>query len=275
MPRPPLDGTVLVTGASSGIGAEFARQLAASAGKLILVARRRDRLEALRDELSSRHPGAKIALYARDLARPGEIEALVADLDRDGHAVDVLINNAGMGDIGVFEGCSRERIEQMIGINVLGFTLLAHHLYQRMVIRGRGGILNVSSGFGLVAMPGFVPYIGTKHYVSGFTDALRMEAKTRGISVCQLCPGPVRTEFEDRAESRIARPVPPWLQLTAERAVRDALSGFRRDRGVIIPGWLHWFGIGLGRLSPRWLLALVFAPVARLLARDGGSPGAG
>jgi uncharacterized protein len=279
--RPPLDGTILVTGASSGLGEAFARQLAPTAAHLVLVARRAERLERLRDELLAVRPSLAVTVEVRDLARVDEVDALVASLAAGGIEVDVLINNAGIGDIGMFEGSSWPKLEQMVRVNVLALTALTLHLYPRMIARGRGGVLNVSSGFGLVFFPGFGAYVGTKHYVTGLTDSLRVEAAGTGVAVCQLCPGPVATEFEAGSDSRVGAGVPTFLQITAERCVRDALAGFRRGRALIVPGWLAWGGILLGRVTPRWLLRLVFTPIALEMRRratpaispDGGAPG--
>ncbi|MEZ4235827.1 MAG: SDR family NAD(P)-dependent oxidoreductase [Myxococcota bacterium] len=262
MARPPLDGTILVTGASSGIGAAFARQLAPTARHLVLVARRAEALAALRDELVAAHPALRVTVAPCDLARPAELDALVAQLAADRVEVDVLVNNAGIGDMGLLDGASRAKLDQMLQLNVLAVTQLTLHLYPGMVARGRGGVLFVSSGFGLVLFPGFAAYVGTKHYVTGFADSLRVEAAGTGVCVTQACPGPVRTGFEDGAENRLGQPIPPWIMITPECCARDTLSAFRAGRALVVPGWLAWFGISLGRLTPRWLLRLVFAPIA-------------
>jgi short-subunit dehydrogenase len=259
---PPLDGTILVTGASSGLGEAFARQLAPTARHLVLVARRAERLERLRQELVAAHPSLKVTVEVRDLARLEEVDALVGSLAEAGIGIDVLINNAGLGDMGLLVGASWPKLEQMLRVNVLALTALTFHLYPPMVARGRGGVLNVSSGFGLVFFPGFAAYVGTKHYVTGFTDSLRIEAAGTGVVVSQVCPGPVTTEFEAGAETRLGAGVPPVLQISPDRCVRDALAGFRSGRALMVPGWLAWAGILLGRVTPRWLLRLVFAPLA-------------
>jgi hypothetical protein len=269
MPRPPLDGTVLVTGASSGMGVEFARQVAPTARALVLVARRRERLEALRDELVAAHPRLRVEVEARDLTVSAEVDALVDSLDARGLQVDVLINNAGLLDeLGLLDGSRWSGVDRMLQLNVVAFTHLVVRLYRPMVERGRGGILTVSSGFGLVALPGFAAYCGTKHYVTAFTEALRAESAGTGVVVTQACPGPVNTEFLDAPANRFGVGVPPWAMISAERCARWALGAFRSGRAMAVPTtWWIWLSIGSGRLSPRWVLRPVFALVARAMRR--------
>ncbi|MEQ1508662.1 MAG: SDR family NAD(P)-dependent oxidoreductase, partial [Myxococcota bacterium] len=268
MARPPLDGTVLVTGASSGIGAEFARQLAGEATALVLVARRRDRLLQLRDELVARHPRLRVAVYDRDLGQVDQVHELLATLARDGLTVDVLINDAGMGDLGLFETSSWDKLHEMLRINVVGFTALLLPLYAGMVARGRGGVLNVSSGFGLVFFPAYATYVGTKFYVTGLTESLRAEAGGTGVVVSQLCPGPVSTEFDARAGNRLGVPIPSFVAIPADQCVRDAIRGFRRGRATIVPGWLLWFWIHVGAATPRWVLRPLFGLLGRIARRQ-------
>lgn len=266
MSRAPLDGVVLITGASSGLGAEFARQLAAEARVLILVARRRERLEALAADLRARHPSLRVVVELADLASPAEIEALVGRLDQAELAVDVLINNAGLLDeVGPFDGTRWERLDQMLQVNVVGFSHLMLRLVRPMVQRGRGAVLTVSSGFGLVFLPGFGAYSATKHYVTCLSETLRLEVGGAGVVVTQVCPGPVATEFLAAPTNRSGHDLPPWVSITPERCVRDALRGLRAGRALVVPTWWMWALLGLGRLSPRWVLRLVFRPIASYL----------
>ena len=262
---PPLDGIVLLTGASSGIGLELARRLAERAKVLILVARRRDRLEALAAELA--RPNLEVSVEPADLADPAQVRALINRVEAAHGGVDVLVNNAGLGDVGLFELAEYAKIEHMLRVNVDALTLLTHAFLPRMVANNRGGILNVSSGFGLTFMPGVAAYVGSKHYVSAFTESLRLELRGTGVVVSQLCPGPVPTEFESVAGNPVGRPVPGIFQVTAERCAAEALRGFAKGRAIIIPGGLMRLMTTLGDNSPRWMLRLTYAALGPALRK--------
>jgi short-subunit dehydrogenase len=179
----------------------------------------------------------------------------------------VLINNAGFGDFCLVECAAWEKLDRMITLNVAALTLLTQHLLGPMVERGRGGILNVSSGFGLTFLPGFASYVGTKHYVTAFTEALRTELRGTGVVVSQVCPGPVDTEFDQVTNEVSDLSTPRILSISPERCARAALRGFARGRALIIPGGLIWVLLWLGRLTPRPLLRLVYSVFGRFLRR--------
>src|ERR1700748_551735 len=185
----------LITGASAGIGREFACQLAGRAGALVLVARRLDRLEELRDELTKKDPNLNVHCRAVDLSQPNEIEELCAWLERDGIAIDFLINNAGLGDRGIFVTGEPERLRQMLGVNVVALTMLTRALLPAMIEKKRGAILNVSSSAGFLPIRKMAVYAASKSYVTSLSDAIRGEVRKQGIAVTALCPGPVDTEF--------------------------------------------------------------------------------
>lgn len=264
--RPPIDGgVVLVTGASSGLGREFARQLAPRARSLVLVARRTERLEALRKELTRAHPALKVTLLPCDLCDPAALDAMVDAAAREAGEIDVLINNAGVGDLGVFDRVDWKKTEQLIALNVTSLTQLTRRLLPAMVARGRGGVLNVSSGFGLEFMPGMATYIASKHYVSALTECVRIETRASGVVVSQLCPGPVATEFEEHTGNFTGQKVPSFILIDAPRCARDALAGFDADRAVIIPGFAVKVMMALGAMSPRWVKRLIYRPLAARL----------
>lgn len=247
--KPPLDGRILVTGASSGIGREIARQLAPWARDLILVARREERLRELRDELVARHPSLKVDVRPCDLADPAAIDRLVEGIGD----VDVLVNNAGSADVGLYEFAPWPKVEGILKVNVLAVAQLTHRLLGPMLRRGRGGILNISSGFGMLWMPGMATYIGSKHFVTSFTESLRSELVGTGVVVTQLCAGPVETEFLEVAGNPTGHDVPGILRIGAERCARAAVRGFAKGRAMVIPGF--WIGLLLwiGRMAPRFL----------------------
>jgi short-subunit dehydrogenase len=248
----------LITGASAGIGREFARQLAGSARSLILVARREQRLSELRDELSRRHPNLKVHIRRADLANPAQLKELMTWLDDEKIDVDLLINNAGLGDLGPFATGDPVRNEQIMLVNMLALTSLTRHLLPQMIAGKRGGILNVSSSAGFLPIPGFAIYAATKAYVTSFSEALRSELRGTGVSVCALCPGPVHTEFQEaakRPEGQLETG-PEFVHVSVEQVVRDALAALKADRPLVIPGVAMKLAMFLVRITPmpvlRW-----------------------
>jgi short-subunit dehydrogenase len=257
-----LEGcNALITGASAGIGREFARQLGGRARSLILIARREHRLNELREELNHQHPKLAISFRNTDLADLAQLNELLAWLDHERIDVDLLINNAGVGDSGAFATSNPIRNEQMTLVNIVALTTLTRHLLPRMIARGRGGILNVSSSAGFLPIPGFAVYAATKAYVTSLSEALRAELRGTGVSVCALCPGPVHTEFQEVAKRPGARPDtgPEFVFAPVEQVVRDALTTLETDRPLVIPGLPIKLGMFLVRITPM--------PILRLLSR--------
>jgi uncharacterized protein len=255
-----LDGChALVTGASAGIGREFARQLAGRAATLVLVARRQARLEELGAELVQRHPQLRVEIRPGDLSKHESIDELLAWAASQSLTIDLLINNAGLGDLGPFATGDPERIEQMMLVNMVALTRLSRGLLPAMTAQKRGAILNVSSSAGFLPIPGFAVYAATKAYVTSLSDALRCELRGRGVSVTALCPGPVQTEFVQvaRRSSDGAVPAPKLAHVPVEEVVRAALRGLERNRPIVIPGGVMKFGMALVRLTPRPVLRLV------------------
>src|SRR6266567_8043470 len=255
-----LDGcNALITGASAGIGREFARQLARRARSVILIARREQKLNELRDELNQQYPKLAISFRRTDLASLTELNELLEWLDHERIDVDLLINNAGLGDSGAFATSNPVRNEQMTLVNIVALTTLTRHLLPRMIARGRGGILNVSSSAGFLPIPDFAVYAATKAYVTSLSEALRAELRGTGVSVCALCPGPVVTEFQQVAKREGVQPDigPNFLVVTVEQVVRDALAALEADRPLIIPGFAMKLLMLLARLMPlpilRWV----------------------
>lgn len=257
--------TALITGASSGLGAEFARQLAPQARSLILVARRLDRLETLKMELD--RPGLTIHCHAADLADEVQIGALLASLAASGEPVSLLINNAGLGDHGFFEESEWSRVEAMLDVNIKALTRLTHAILPDLVRAGRGAILNVSSIAGLLPLPKMAVYAASKAYVSSFSEALRGELRDTGVSVTTLCPGPVNTEFfltAERADGRDAMPAPEIFKVPAEEVVAAALSAVEGDRARVIPGWFVCVVMTIASIVPIFLLRLFLAQRRRV-----------
>ncbi len=267
--KPPIDGgTVLLTGASAGIGRALAEELAPRAGKLVVVARRMERLEALAEALRKKHPRLEVHVRGCDLGDVGAARALVGEVERSVGPVDVLVNNAGVGDIGMFDLADWDRLEKMITLDVTSLAALTHAALPGMIARRRGGILNISSGFGLEYMPGFTAYSASKHFVTALTEGLRVEARPFGVVVSQACPGPVRTEFQEVAAQDFAdRKVPSFVEISAEQCARRVVRGFAKGRAIILPGLLIRAGVALGAMTPRWLKRWAYRLVANEMRR--------
>ncbi|WP_437953836.1 SDR family NAD(P)-dependent oxidoreductase [Sorangium sp. So ce296] len=264
----PIDsGVVLITGASSGIGRALAREVAGRARALVLVARRRDRLEALRAELAAARPGLAVLVFGCDVTDRAAVDAMLLAVAAEVGGVDVLVNNAGFGDLSLFDLSAWSRTEQMIALNVTSLAYLTHRLVGPMVSRGRGVIANVSSGFGLTFGPGMAAYIGTKHFVTSFTEGLRLDLAGTGVRVTQVCPGPVQTEFTEMAGNFTGLEPPLLLSISPERCARSLVRAVDRGRALVVPGVVAWFVVYLGALCPRWLLRLVYRPIARMLRK--------
>lgn len=254
-----LEGcSALITGASAGIGREFARQLAGRAQSLVLVARRQERLEELRDELTKRDSSLKVHIRAVDLSDDRAVIELFDWLERERIPIDLLINNAGLGDVGPFATSELQRVKEMLAVNVAALTLLTRLLLPGMIAQRRGAILNVSSTAGFLPIAGFAVYAATKAYVTSFSEAIRAELHGTGVTVTSLCPGPVPTEFTQVAARPGAKPdrSPEFVRVSAEETARAALAAIERDRPLVIPGFIMKLGMSLVRIMPLSILRL-------------------
>jgi short-subunit dehydrogenase len=234
----------LVTGASAGLGVEFAHQLAADGHRLVLAARRTERIEALARQLG------KARAVTIDLSKANAPAKLMADLDAHGETVDLLINNAGFGLIGRFAELDAKRERQMIDLNVATLADLCRAVAPGMIKRKGGGILNVASTAAFQPGPKMAVYFATKAFVLSLSEALHEELKPHGVRVSCLCPGPTRTEFGDVAGfggnglfDRVA--------MDAPGVVKAGLEGLARNKAVIVPGVINKLGAFSGRLVPR------------------------
>lgn len=219
----------LITGASAGLGAEFARQCRARGEALVLVARRLDRLEALKAELG----GDDIHIFAADLALPGAPADLLARIETLGLTVETLINNAGFGLGGDVATADADRLTGMIDLNVRALTELTRAVLPAMLARGKGGVLNVASVAAFQPGPHMAVYYATKAYVLSFTEALHQELKGTGVRVSTLCPGATQTEFFDVAE---VKGLLPSLAVPAPGVVTAGLKGLAKGKAIVIPG---------------------------------------
>lgn len=231
------DKWALITGASSGIGAEFARRLAARGMHLVLVARRQELMEALSQELHTAH-GTKCEIIATDLSDPAHPKTLYEEVQRRGIKVSLLINNAGFGHVGQILETDVERIKELIRLNIEALTDLTYRYLPDMIKAGEGSIINVSSvaAFQPVAFMG--AYAASKAYVLHFSEALWAEAWDYGVTVMALCPGTTRTDFFDVSG------VKGWLTnkraQTVDQVVKTALKALDRRKQYVVSGWINY-----------------------------------
>jgi short-subunit dehydrogenase len=250
----------LVTGASAGIGREFARQLAGQAGSLVLVARRLDRLEELRQELTKKDPNLNVHCRAVDLSNCREVADLCAWLEREKLVVDFLINNAGLGDRGSFATATPQRLEEMLALNIVALTQLTRTLLPAMIANKRGAILNVSSSAGFLPIRKMAVYAATKAYVTSLSEALRGEVRQAGVVVSALCPGPVTTEFSavaQRPSGKQERASPGFMHVPVEDVARAGLRAIERGKPIAVPGFVMKVAMLLVRLTPMAILRQV------------------
>jgi len=260
--------TAVITGASAGLGEEFAVQLAdLGVSRIVLTARRAERLEHLRAILIASAPALRVDTITADLSDPADVTELIGALNSlEGFACDILINNAGFGDLGTFESSDAEKIHAMLEVNMTALTRLTHWAVPGMIARRCGWICNVGSTAGLLPLPSFAVYAATKAYVNSFSEALRVELRGSGVNVLALCPGPVVTEFGEvasRANSKRQFAPPAALCVHKKDLVRDTLSAMARGKGRLIPGLLVRVPMLLAESTPRWLLRFVFNFMSR------------
>jgi uncharacterized protein len=234
----------LVTGASAGLGVEFARQLSERGYRLVLAARRKERLEAVAKELGDARA------VTIDLSKAGAAAKLMADLEAHGETVNLLVNNAGFGLIGRFAELDARRERQMIDLNIGTLADLCRAVAPGMIEQKSGGIINVASTAAFQPGPKMAVYFATKAFVLSLTEALHEELKPHGINVTCLCPGPTRTEFGDIAGfggnglfDRVAMESP--------EVVKAGLRGLDRNKAVVVPGLVNKLTANSGRFAPR------------------------
>lgn len=238
----------LVTGASSGIGAEFARRLAARGMHLVLTARQSKPMEELASDLHTRH-GTRVEILCVDLADAAERDRLKSEIATRNIDVELLVNNAGFAVVGDVENTSSKQVQEMVQVNIAALTDLTYHFLPGMLKRQHGAILNVASiaAFQPVAYLG--AYAASKSYVMHFSEALWAEVRDRGVTVMALCPGATRTNFFNYAG------VPNWLKKhnsqSTSQVVKSALKGLEKRRSYWVTGWGNYWRTLLVRIAPR------------------------
>ncbi len=251
--------TTLITGASSGIGAAFARKLAKRGRNVLLVARSEDKLIALCNEIG-RVSGIRAQYIMMDLTEPDAAARLLEETQKRGLLVDMLVNNAGFGSMGDFTRLELKTELEMIDLNVKSLVDLTYKFLLPMRERRQGTIINVSSTAGFQAVPFMATYAATKAFVLSFSEALAEENGRHGIRVLALCPGVTDTNFF--AASKIDRPPMRTVQ-TAEEVVDAALRGLARGKATVISGWTNWITVEAERFVPRSVVTKVAAKALR------------
>ncbi|MEZ6133070.1 MAG: SDR family oxidoreductase [Planctomycetaceae bacterium] len=242
------DRWALVTGASSGIGAEFAARLAGRGMHLVLAARRTDRMSALAEDLATKH-GTKCHIVTIDLSVVGAAEMLMQEIQKQNVQIELLVNNAGIGLIGEIETTSPAEVQRLLNLNINTLTDLTYRVLPEMLTRGHGAVINVASVAAFQPVAFMAAYSASKSYVLHFSEALWAEARSRGVTVMALCPGVTQTEFFEVAGA------PGWLEKhssqTPARIVKSALSSLDKRRQYVIPGWKDYLMSLLVRLATR------------------------
>jgi short-subunit dehydrogenase len=250
-------GTALITGASSGLGAEYARLFAADKHGLVLVARRKDRLEALAGELRPAH-GVRVEVVSMDLATPDGPARLFEEVGRLGLQVDFLVNNAGFGASGAFADLELSRELEMIQVNITSLVVLTRSFLPAMIARRSGRILNIGSTAGFPPGPFMAVYYASKAFVNSFTEALWYELKGTGVSATVSCPGATATEFAEVAGNSRSL----LFRLGAANPKTVAAQGYRammKGKPMVIHGFKNKLTVQSLRLSPRAVARAVAA----------------
>ena len=257
----------LVTGSSSGIGAALARELARHGANLVLVARRKERLEVLAEELRQAH-GVEVRVEPADLLDPEARERLLAATEGAGYPIDVLVNNAGLGDYESFLDASWERLQRMLELNVRALTHLMYLFAPKLVARGKGRVMNVASTGAYMPIPDFAVYAAGKAYVRNLTEAFDYELKGTGVRAIVVCPGGTHTEFLEHA-NQVAKPASSMAMMSAERCARISVKRMLRGRRLVVTGWVNVLAVTLIRFLPRRVVPWL----ADVLMRSGVSKG--
>jgi uncharacterized protein len=253
----------LVTGASAGIGAALAREAAKDGHDLVLVARRREPMEALAAELKSM--GAEITIIPADLGRPGAAAALMKAVEERDLGIDTLINNAGVGDAGRFDQGNLERISSMLQVNIVALTELTRLVLPQMVARKRGRVMLLASTAAFQPGPGMAVYYATKSYVLSFGRAVGYELRGTGVTVTTLCPGPTASEFAQVANMQgVGLLEGPMPMMTAAEVARQGYAALKAGRPEIITGVVNRITAMSTRLTPTPIMLKI---VARLNSR--------
>jgi short-subunit dehydrogenase len=247
--------TALITGASSGLGEEFARQLARENYDLVLTARREDRLNAVAAE-AMKLGASKVEVIASDLGRSDAAANLHQQVMQRGLEIECLVNNAGFGTHGIFHKLPLDREIEEINLNITALFSLTRLFLDGMVARRRGTIINVASTAAFQPVPYMATYAATKAFVLSFSEAIALEVRSAGVTVMALCPGPTRTEFQSAAGVETTA-FPSFAYMDAKTVVAQALASAKRGKSVRINGIINQVMAQSNRFSPRFITARI------------------
>ena len=250
--------TALITGASSGIGLELANVLADEKSDLILVARNKEKLLALAEELK-RNNDINVKVIAKDLSKPEEVKALIDEVQNEN--IQYLINNAGFGYFGAYHECGWKTTQDMMELNMTTLAHLTHSLLPKMIERGSGKILNVASVAGFLPGPNMAVYYATKAFVLHFSEAIAQELKGTGVTVTALCPGPTESQFMDVSGMAETKLVKGRKLPTSKQVAEFGYQAMMRGQHIAVHGWGNFILSVLPRLFPRrlttWVVSLI------------------
>jgi hypothetical protein len=265
LPKPAPESDVVVTGASSGIGTEIAKGLAKRGHNLVLVARRKERMEELAAQLRAEH-GVQVTVHARDLGSSGERDALVSDLRTVGRTISGVCNCAGFGTSGKFKDLPLDRERQQVELNVVALMDLTHAFLDDMVSAGVGAVLNVASIAAFQPLPNMAVYSASKAFVQTFSEAVHEELRGTGVSCTVLCPGPVETEWSDIASAEAVMIGP--AKVSPSDVAAAAIAGMEAGKRSVVPGLVPKAMSLAGHFAPRTLLLPGLSIGKRLRSRD-------
>jgi short-subunit dehydrogenase len=247
--------TALITGASSGIGLELAHLFARDGYRLVLLARNRSTLRQIGDDLQARY-SVTVRIAPKDLAHPAAPAELFQELQEAGFLLDVLVNNAGFGLAGPFLTTDWAQEAEIMQVNMVAATHLTK-LFLPQIRAREGGILNVASTAAFQPGPFMAVYYASKAYLLSFSEALAEELDGTGVTVTCLCPGPVKTNFQQRAYLQGTAMMNSPLMVDVRDVARIGYEGLKRGKRIVIPGWKNRIGVELLRLSPRKMVTKV------------------
>ncbi|ACD82143.1 SDR family NAD(P)-dependent oxidoreductase [Candidatus Methylacidiphilum infernorum] len=266
--------TALVTGASSGLGSEFARQLSLEVSQLLITSRRADRLQALSKEIQAKSPQIKVFWFPADLSCQKGREILCDWLTAERLEIDILINNAGCGDYGLFEESRFDRIRSLLELNVISLTYLTRFVLPQMIRKKRGIIINIGSIVGRKPLPTCAAYSGSKSYVHAFSEALRLEIEGSGVTLTVIAPGPLHTEFfysASRNDSEEKPFVPPFMWVSLEKVVNESLAAAKAGKAFYVPGFYTRIASFLHYLTPSFFLKPIYRMILPIHLRHDSS----
>lgn len=242
----------LVTGASGGIGEAFARELAKRGYDLALAARSVDKLEALAGDL--RTAGAETHVFPADLGAADGPAMLMDAVHESGLTVDLLVNNAGFGDLEPFDRADAGKLTEMINLNVRALTELSHAVTPGLIERGRGGIINIASTAAFLPGPGMATYYATKAFVLSLSEALHVEMKPKGVTVTAVCPGPTWSGFQEKADMEGSKLLKASRMMTPDDVARIGMDGYEKRKRVVVTGVSNKITIAIAKLTPKSML---------------------